>query len=104
MEDKGIRVAFVDGQVFMWTKDSSIDLARVIGTRFGGLYRLTRQPTQALVHDSHNLSELWHRRFAHLQYRALLAVRQMVSTLLDLPNEHEGVCRGCALGMKWQSS
>ena len=40
LEDRGITVAFMDGQVLMWTKDSSIDLARVIGTRFGGLYKL----------------------------------------------------------------
>ena len=43
LEDKGMRIAFVDGQVLMWIKDSSIDSTRVIGTRFGGLYKLTKQ-------------------------------------------------------------
>ena len=36
LEDKSMRVAFVDGQVLIWTKDSSMDSARVIGTRIGG--------------------------------------------------------------------
>jgi len=91
LEDKGYRVAFVDGHVLAWPKGSSIDSAGVIGVREGGLYRLTGKLLQALVHDSTNLSELWHRRFAHLHYRALPA-------LPKLQVEHDGVCRGCALG------
>ena len=31
LEDKGFRVAFVDGQVLLWPKNSSIDKATVIG-------------------------------------------------------------------------
>ena len=37
LEDKGFRVAFVDGQVIVWPKDSNMDSARVIGVREGGL-------------------------------------------------------------------
>ena len=33
LEDKGYRVAFVDGKVLTWPKESSIDSARVIGIR-----------------------------------------------------------------------
>ena len=33
LEDKGERVAFIDGKVLVWGKDSSIDKARVIGVR-----------------------------------------------------------------------
>jgi hypothetical protein len=40
LEDKGFRVAFVDGQVLLWPKNSSIDKATVIGVRDGGLYKL----------------------------------------------------------------
>jgi hypothetical protein len=31
LEDKGFRVAFVDGQVLLWRKSSSIDKATMIG-------------------------------------------------------------------------
>ena len=37
LEDKGDRVAFVDGKVLAWGKDSSIDKARVIGICEGSL-------------------------------------------------------------------
>jgi hypothetical protein len=40
LEDKGSRVAFVDGQVLLWPKKSSIDKATVIGIREGGLHKL----------------------------------------------------------------
>jgi len=31
LEEKGDRVAFIDGKVVVWSKDSSIDQAKVIG-------------------------------------------------------------------------
>jgi hypothetical protein len=37
LEDKGNRIAFLDGKVLSWHKDSSIENARVIGTRKGNL-------------------------------------------------------------------
>ena len=37
----------------------------------GGLYKLKGQPKQALVHDSIEPNELWHRSIAHVNYRAL---------------------------------
>ena len=40
LEDKGNIIAFVDGKVLSWHKDSSIDNARVIGNHEGNLYRL----------------------------------------------------------------
>lgn len=70
--DKGDRVSFIDGKVLLWTKGSSIDFAIVIRVREGRLYRLLKQPIQALVHNDINLCELWHRRYAHLHYRDLL--------------------------------
>jgi hypothetical protein len=97
-EDRSYRVAFVDGQVLVWPKSSSIDSARVIGIQEGGLYRLSRHPAQALVHDSISSCELWHQRFAHLHYRALPALRRMVTGIPEPQAEHEGVCRGCTLG------
>jgi hypothetical protein len=40
LEDKGNIIAFVDGKVLSWHKDSSIENARVIGSREGNMYRL----------------------------------------------------------------
>jgi hypothetical protein len=40
LEDKGNRIAFVDGEVVSWSKDSNIENARVIGTCEGRLYKL----------------------------------------------------------------
>jgi transposase InsO family protein len=62
------------------------------------LYKLKVHPVQTLVHDSITLSELWHRRLAHLHYRALPALGKMVTGLPPLRVEHDGVCRGCSLG------
>ena len=60
LDEKGMRVAFVDGQVLMWPKGKTIDDAIVIREQEGGLYKLKGQPKQVLVHESIELSELWH--------------------------------------------
>jgi len=97
LEDKGDRVVFVDGKGLVWPKASSIDDARVIEIHEGRLYRLLGQLAQALAHVEINPWELWHRRYAHLHYRALPALSQMVSSVLELQIEHEGVCKGLHL-------
>jgi len=48
--------------------------------------------------DAFLQSELWHKRFAHLHYKALLGVRKMVTGMLEFNIDHEGVCQGCATG------
>ena len=78
-----MRVAFVDGQVLMWPKGKTIYDAVVIGEQ-GGLYKLKGQLEQALVHDSVELNELWHRRPAHAHYRALPLARKGVEGLLEM--------------------
>jgi hypothetical protein len=98
MEDRGYAMAFIDGQVLTWPKGLSLDSTKVIGTRDGSLFKLTGQPTQALVHDSDNLCELWHRILGHLHYKALPRLRKMVTGLPEFGSEHQGICRGCALG------
>lgn len=40
LEDKGDRVVFIDGRVVVWSKNSSIENARVIGIHEGRPYRL----------------------------------------------------------------
>ena len=91
-----MRVAFVDGQVVMWPKGKTIDDAIVIGELDGGFYKLKGQPEQALVHESIEPSELWHRRLAYVHYRALSMARKVVSGLPEIQAKHEGICKGCA--------
>ena len=62
------------------------------------MYILTVQPVQGLIHDSISLSELWHRRHVRLHYRALPTLGKMVTGLPKIHVEHDGICRGCALG------
>ena len=62
---------FIDGQVIMWPKRKTIDVAVVIGEQEGGLYKLKGHPKKALIHDTVEPNELWHRRLAHVHYRAL---------------------------------
>jgi hypothetical protein len=84
LEDKGFRVAFMDGQVLIWPKNSNIDKAIMIGVREGGLYKLKGQQKQARVHNSVSSTELWHQRLAHINYRALTVLRKMVTGLPDI--------------------
>ena len=44
LDAKGIRVAFVDGQVLMCPKGNIIDYSAVIGEQEGDLYKLKGQP------------------------------------------------------------
>jgi transposase InsO family protein len=98
LEDKGNRIAFIDEKVLSWHKDSSIEYARVIGRREGNLYRLLERNEEALVHDEVNPNELWHRRYAHINYQALPFLRKMIEGIPELKSTHEGICKGCALG------
>jgi hypothetical protein len=66
LEDKGYKITFSEGRVLSWHKDSHISSAKVIDVRENNLYRLTIKLVQALLHDTINLSELWHRRLAHI--------------------------------------
>ena len=81
LDAKCMRVSFVDGQVLMWPKGKTIDDAVVIGEKEGGLYKLKGQSEEALVHDSVEPNELWHRRLAHVHYRALPLASKVVEGL-----------------------
>jgi hypothetical protein len=104
LEDKGFRVAFVDGQVLLWPKNSNIDSTTMIGVQEGGLYKLKGHQGQALVHNDVSHSGLWHWRLAHLNYRALPVLSEMVTGLPDMQVEHDGVCKGYALGKNAKKS
>ena len=55
-------------------------------------------PEQALIHDSVEPNELWHRRLAHVHYRALPISSKAVEGLLEFQAKHDGFCKGCAKG------
>ena len=55
-------------------------------------------PEQALLHDTVDPSELWHRRLAHVHYRALPLARKAVEGLQEIQAKHDGVGKGCAKG------
>jgi hypothetical protein len=84
LEDKGNIIAFVNGEVLSWHKDSNIENARVIESREGNLYRLLKQNEEALVHDEVNPNELWHRRYTHINYQALPFLKRMVEGIPEL--------------------
>ena len=77
-----MRVAFVDGQVLMWPRGKTIDNAIVIREQEGGLYKLKGHQEQALVHDTVEPNELWHRRLAHVHYIALPLASKAIEGLL----------------------
>ena len=94
MEDKGFKVAFIDGKVCIWQRNPTD--AFTLGFSVEGLYQIEGSTLGALTCDASLQSELWHRRFAHLHYKALPGVRKMVTGMPDFNMNHEGVCQGCA--------
>jgi hypothetical protein len=98
LDKKGFRVAFIDGEVLMWSKGKTIEDAVVIGIEEGGLYKLKGHSDVALTHSTESPCELWHRRLAHINYKALPYVSKVVTGLPELKVDHEGVCKGCAQG------
>ena len=82
----------------MWRKGKTIEDAFVISEEEGGLYKLKGHLETALVHETTNPSELWHKRLAHINYKALPHVNKVVMGLPDLKIKHKGICKGCAKG------
>ena len=52
---------------------------------------MKRQPDQALVHDTVEPNELWHRMLAHVHYRALPLASNTIEGLLEIQAKHDGV-------------
>ena len=80
-----------------------MDITKVIGMREESLYRLNTLPIQALVHDSTSMGELWV-RLTHLYYKALPAVKNIVTSIPVLQVDHDGTCSWCALGKNAKKS
>ena len=82
----------------MWPKGKNIEDAIIIGEEEGGLYKIKGHLDTAFVHESTEPSEIWHRRLAHINYKALPHVKKVVTGLPDMKIKHEGICKGCAKG------
>jgi transposase InsO family protein len=98
LEKKGFRVAFIDGEVLMWAKGETMKETIIIGKEEGGLYKLKGHSEAAMTHTIENPCELWHRRLAHINYKALPYICKAVTGLPEFKVDHEGVCNGCAQG------
>jgi len=96
MEDKGFKVAFIDGKVWIWHRNPKDVFT--LGFRVDGLYQVGGSPLGAFASDTSLQCELWHRRFAHLHYKALPGVRKMVTRIPKLNINPERVCQRCATG------
>jgi hypothetical protein len=70
----------------------------VIGVDEGGLYKLKGHSDSAMVYGIVNPSELCHRIFSHLHYKALPVVSKMVTGRPKIQEGPDGVCKGCAQG------
>ena len=64
MEDKGFKVAFIDGKVCVWKRN--FKEAFTLGFKVDTLYQVGGSPLGAMTCNTTLQSELWHRRFAHL--------------------------------------
>ena len=51
-----------------------------------------------MIHDIVEPNELWHRRLAHVHYRALPLASKVVEYLAEIQAKHDEVCKGCAKG------
>jgi hypothetical protein len=98
LEKKGFRVAFIDGEVLMWAKEETLNEAIIIDNEENGLYKLKGHSGAAMTHAIENSCELWHRRLAHINYKALPYICKAVIGLPELKGDHKGVCNGCAQG------
>jgi hypothetical protein len=97
-EKKGFRVAFIDGEVLMWAKGETLNEAIIIESEENGLYKLKGHSEAAMTQAIENSCELWHRRLAHINYKALPYICKAVTGLPELKGDHKGVCNGCAQG------
>ena len=98
LDKKGYRVAFINGQVLIWPKGKTLEYVVVIGEEEGGLYKPKGHPKTTLVYETTSSSELWHRRIAHIKYKAFPYVSKVVTGLPYLNIEHEGTYKGCPQG------
>jgi hypothetical protein len=98
LEKKGFIFSFIDGEVLMWAKGETLNEVIIIGSEETDLYKLKGHSEAAMTHAIENSCELWHRRLAHINYKALPYICKAVTSLPELKGDHKGICNGCAQG------
>ena len=73
----------------MWSKGKTIEDVVLIGEEEGGLYKLKGHLETTFFHDITSSSELWNRRIAYINYKAIPYVRKVVTGLPDMNIDHE---------------
>jgi hypothetical protein len=91
LEKKGFRVAFIDGEFLMWAKGETLNEEIIIGNEENGLYKLKGHSEAAMTHAIENSCEIWHKRLAHINYKALPYICKAVMGLPELKVDHKGV-------------
>ena len=86
-------VKFLCGQ-----KGKTINYVVVIGIEEGGIYKLKGNTKSTFTYCTIIPCKLWHRRLAHINYKALPIVSKVVTSLAEIQINNEGVCKGCAQG------
>ena len=69
-----------------------------IGVEERRLYKFKGHTDSAFATNTINSCELWHRRLAHIHYKSLPIVSKVVTSILEIQIEREGVCKECAQG------
>ena len=75
----------------MWKKGKSINDSIVISVEEGVIYKLKGHTYSALTASTISPCELWHRRLAHVKYKALPIVSKVVIGLPEIHINNEGV-------------
>ena len=88
----------MDKKVLLWAKNEKLSSAEPIGVRERCIYKAFGNSTQALVHNTVDPCELWHRRFGYLHYTTLPSLQKMVTGMPEFFIKQDGVCKGCTLG------
>ena len=87
----------MEKKALSWFRDSDLSSTITIRVKEGGLYKVPGL-IQALVHSTVSSCELWHRRFDHLRFKALLGLQKMVCGMPPFQFDYDNVCKGCVLG------
>lgn len=54
LEDKRMRIVFINGKVLTWPKGSRIKDSFILVSRVGGLYTVTGRPLLETIHDTNH--------------------------------------------------
>ena len=87
----------------MWKKGKIINDDTIISVKEGGVYKLKGRIDSTLTTSTINPCELWHKILVHVNYKALPIVIKVVTCLLEIHINNEGVWKGCAQGKNTNS-